>query len=242
LVTLGVNVDHVATIRQARKTEYPDPVAAAKAAVRGGADQITMHLREDRRHIQDMDVVRMRSELNVPLNLEMAAEMDIVNIACEVRPDTATLVPERRQELTTEGGLDVASLLKSLKPIVIKLADSGIAVSLFIDPDVPQIEASAELGVKSVELHTGAFCDAKNDALQKRELDRLIDAAKSASKCGLKVCAGHGINYDNAEELAKALPEIMEYNIGHAIIAHAIFMGMERAVSEMKKLLVGSTK
>ncbi len=239
MALLGVNVDHVATIRQARKTEYPDPIAAAKHAVRGGADQITIHLREDRRHIQDLDVVRMRSELDVPLNLEMAAASEIVNIACEVRPDTATLVPERRQELTTEGGLNVASLIESLRPIVQKLMDSSISVSLFIDPDEKQVEASAELGVKSVELHTGAFCDARDAKLRIKELNRLMNAAQSAAKSGFKVCAGHGINYDNADELVKALPEVVEYNIGHAIIAHAIFVGMEKAVREMKQLLGG---
>lgn len=240
MVLLGVNVDHVATIRQARKTKYPDPIEAASLAVRGGADRITMHLREDRRHIQDLDVVRMRRELDVPLNLEMAAVGEIVNIACEVRPDTATLVPERRQELTTEGGLDVASLKESIKPIVQKLMDSSISVSLFIDPDEKQVEASTELGVTSVELHTGAFCDARDDKLRIKELKRLMNAAQLAERKGLKVCAGHGINYDNAEDIVRALPEVVEYNIGHAIVARAIFVGMVRAVREMKQLLGGN--
>ncbi|MFH1829935.1 MAG: pyridoxine 5'-phosphate synthase [Pseudomonadota bacterium] len=242
MILLGVNVDHVATIRQARNTEYPDPIAAAKAAVLGGADQITIHLREDRRHIQDMDVVRMRSEIDCLLNLEMAALMELVNIACEIKPDTATLVPERRLELTTEGGLDVLAKMDALKPIVQKLTSKSIAVSLFIDPDEAQVNASVELGVKSVELHTGAYCDAKDNKSRNKQLDRLKNAASLAKKYGLKVCAGHGINYDNAEEIAEAMPEVVEYNIGHAIVAHAIFVGMERAVREMKKLLVISNQ
>lgn len=239
MVLLGVNVDHVATIRQARLSAYPDPVAAAGEAIRGGADQVTIHLREDRRHIQDDDVVRMKDSIDVPLNLEMAAAPEIVSIACEVGPRTATLVPEKREELTTEGGLDVASNLKALKQVVARLRGSGIVVSMFIDPDGAQVDASRELGVESVELHTGAFCDAAGEGARIGELERLMKAARLAKGAGLKVCAGHGINYENASELARALPEVVEYNIGHAIVARALFVGMEEAVREIKVLLEG---
>jgi pyridoxine 5-phosphate synthase len=239
LVLLGVNVDHVATIRQARGTPYPDPVASAKDAIRGGADQITIHLREDRRHIQDGDVVRMRGEISVPLNLEMAASDEIVAIACEVGPKTATLVPERREELTTEGGLDVVAGLAALRPVVRDLKGAGIAVSLFIDPDEAQVAASGEAGADTIELHTGAFCDAADDGTRIRELERLMRAAADAKKAGFRLCAGHGINYDNAGEIARALPQVVEYNIGHAIISRSISVGMEEAVREMKLLLQG---
>jgi len=239
LASLGVNVDHVATIRQARRTAYPDPLAAAREAIRGGADQITIHLREDRRHIQDDDVVRMKQTIGVPLNLEMAAVPEIVSIACEVVPHASTLVPERREELTTEGGLDVASNVASLRPVVEKLMGSGIAVSLFIDPDGEQVEASKALRVNAVELHTGAFCDAEDGGGRIAELERLMKAARLARKAGLKVAAGHGINYENANELARALPEVVEYNIGHAIVARALFVGMADATREMKALIGG---
>lgn len=239
MLLLGVNIDHVATIRQARGTDYPDPVAAARAALAGGADQITLHLREDRRHIQDLDVVRMRSEIDVRMNLEMAAADDIVKVACEVRPDTATLVPERREELTTEGGLDIVGHTQALEPVIDRLKGAGISVSLFIDPDQAQVDASRVLGVDAIELHTGAFCGAAQDGERIRELERLMLAARHAKAAGFKVCAGHGINYDNASELARALPEIIEYNIGHAIVARAIFAGMEQSVRLMKSLLNG---
>jgi len=239
LILLGVNVDHVATIRQARGTPYPDPVEAAKLAIRGGADQITIHLREDRRHIQDGDVLAMRREIPVPLNLEMAASEEIVSIATEVGPKTATLVPERRQELTTEGGLDVAAGLASLAVVVAKLKRAGIVVSLFIDPDDAQVDASRDAGADTVELHTGAFCDAVDDAARIRELERLMKAATYAKRAGLRVCAGHGINYENASEISRALPQVVEYNIGHAIVARAISVGMEEAVREMKALIQG---
>ncbi len=239
MASLGVNVDHVATIRQARRTAYPDPLAAAREAIRGGADQITIHLREDRRHIQDGDVARIKGSIDVPLNLEMAAVAGIVSIACELAPHTATLVPERREELTTEGGLDVASNVASLRPVVEELVGSGIAVSLFIDPDGEQVEASRALGADVVELHTGAFCDAREGGVRLAELERLMKAARQAKKAGLRVAAGHGINYENAGELARALPEVVEYNIGHAIVARALFVGMAEATREMKALIEG---
>ncbi len=237
MIRLGINVDHVATLRQARGTVYPDPIEAARLAIRGGADQITLHLREDRRHIQEHDLRRMRRELATELNLEMAANEEIATIACEVKPDTATLVPERRQELTTEGGLDVASNSGRISEHVARLKAAGIRVSMFIDPDAHQVKACAAMGVPAVELHTGAYCDAASAESAAAELERLIVAARIAKKFGLVVCAGHGINYDNASGLAKALPEVVEYNIGHAIVARAVFAGMEQAVREMKGLL-----
>lgn len=234
---LGVNIDHVATLRQARGTNYPDPIEAARLAIVGGADQITIHLREDRRHIQDSDVERIKSEIDKPLNLEMAASDEIVAIACRLSPDTATLVPERREELTTEGGLDVAAQLFHLRDVVQRLTDAGISVSMFIDPEFSQIDASLSLGVHAVELHTGAFCDAKGDVDASRELNRLRIAAGYAKKSSLRLCAGHGLNYDNIHAVIRALPEVVEYNIGHSIIARAVFVGLEEAVSEMKRLL-----
>ncbi len=212
-------------------------MAAAKDAVAGGAEQITIHLREDRRHIRDEDVRRIRREIAVPLNLEMSVAPEVVAIACDVKPATATLVPERREELTTEGGLQLAGRLATFKPVCDRLAAAGIEVSLFIDPDEAQVRAAAELGVAAVELHTGAFCDAASPTLRAEELSRLKGAARLAKQLRLKVCAGHGIHYDNAAALAAALPEVVEYNIGHAIVARAIFTGMREAVREMKQLL-----
>ena len=237
MIRLGVNVDHVATIRQARGTAYPDPCAAAMEAIAGGAEQITIHLREDRRHIQDADVTRMREALTVPLNLEMSISSEIVSIACRVKPVTATLVPERRAELTTEGGLDVASSIAAVRAAVKKLADAGIAVSLFVDPDARQIEAAKEAGAQIVELHTGAFCDETEEGRAAEELKRLMKAAVAARDLDFKVCAGHGINYDNTSRLVRALPEVTEYNIGHAIVSRAFFVGMKEAVREMKQML-----
>jgi pyridoxine 5-phosphate synthase len=239
MISLGVNVDHVATIRQARGCAYPDPVAAALEAIAGGADQITIHLREDRRHIQDRDVERMREGIGVPLNLEMAAVDEIVAIACGVRPVTATLVPERRRELTTEGGLDVAGSPPRIRDVVARLARADVAASLFIDPEISQVEAAREVGAPVVELHTGAYCEALDDRSAAAELERLMEAAVRADALGLKVCAGHGINYDNASRIARALPQVVEYNIGHAIVARSLFVGMEDAVREMKGLLNG---
>lgn len=237
MALLGVNVDHVATIRQARGTLYPDPIAAAHAAVRGGADQITIHLREDRRHIQDNDLLRMREEIDVPLNLEMAAADEIVEIARRVRPNTATLVPERRSELTTEGGLDVAGDVRHLKDVVGRLSDAGIRVSMFIDPEIHQIDASIDVGTMTVEFHTGRYCDASGDAEAAGELERLKVAVRHSYSKSVRVCAGHGLNYDNTQFIVHALPEVVEYNIGHAIVARAIFVGLEDAVREMKNIL-----
>ncbi len=239
LVLLGVNVDHVATIRQARGTSYPDPVEAAICSIRGGADQITIHLREDRRHIQDADLERMRSAIEVPLNLEMAASDEIVDIALKTLPSTATLVPEKREELTTEGGLDVLSNRDSLKDVVSRLMDAGMTVSMFIDPDIKQIDATLELGTSTIELHTGRFCDALDDITASRELERLVMASRYASKENMKVCAGHGLNYKNTSIVVEALPAVVEYNIGHSIIARSIRVGTETAVREMKVILEG---
>lgn len=237
MLILGINVDHVATIRQARGTVYPSPLEASLLAIEGGADQITVHLREDRRHIQDMDIEEMRRELVVPLNLEMAASDEIVTIACKVRPHTATLVPEKRQELTTEGGLNVVENLNSLKETVSKLKGAGIEVSLFIDPEIQAVEACSQIGAGAIELHTGAFCDARDEEEKAAEMERLKVASLYASNTHMRVCAGHGINYNNASFIAESLPCVTEYNIGHAVVARAIFVGMKEAVNEMKVFL-----
>ncbi len=231
--TLGVNVDHVATLRQARGVRYPDPVTAATLAELGGADQITIHLREDRRHIQDRDLRIMRETVQTRLNLEMAATKEMAKIAFEIKPDMVTLVPEKREELTTEGGLDVALGRDIIKEQVRFLRDGDIRVSLFIDPDIDQIRAAHKAGADAVELHTGAFCDAPNETVRKHELNRLIDGAKTCVKIGLAVYAGHGLNLHNVEPVA-AIREITEFNIGHSIVARAVFVGMVRAVEEMK--------
>jgi pyridoxine 5-phosphate synthase len=233
---LGVNVDHVATLRQARRTVYPDPVAAAQLAELAGADQITIHLREDRRHIQERDLHVMRQTVQSRLNLEMAATQDMVKIAYEVKPDQVTLVPERREELTTEGGLDVSNNRDAIRKVVKTLKDAEIFVSLFIDPDVDQVKAAHRIEVDAIELHTGRYCDARLSKDQKRELFRVIDAAKSGSKLGLQVAAGHGLNYVNVVPVAR-IKEIEELNIGHAIVGRAVLVGMERAVREMKELM-----
>ncbi len=235
-VRLGVNIDHVATLRQARRTIYPDPLEAAEIAIKGGADQITIHLREDRRHIQDGDVERLKATIDVPLNLEMAAVGEITAIACRIRPATATLVPERREELTTEGGLAVAGSA-DLKRCVNRLKEAGIAVSLFIDPHIPEVDASKEMGVDAVELHTGTYCGARGTQEVERELSRLKEAADHAAARGLKVAAGHGLHYDNVRRVVDSIRCIEEYNIGHAIVARAVFVGLEEAVREMKALL-----
>src|SRR5512138_1005696 len=233
---LGVNVDHVATLRQSRRTLYPDPVAAAALAELAGAEQITIHLREDRRHIQDRDLQILRRTVATRLNLEMAATQDMVKIAWEVKPDTATLVPERREELTTEGGLDVVGGRDALRKVVKTLHDAEIRVSLFIDPDLDQVKAAHRAEAEIVEFHTGRYCDARLVSDRGRELARLVDACKAAAKLGLKVAAGHGLNYQNVMPVA-AVPEIEELNIGHAIVARAVLVGFERAVREMKDLL-----
>lgn len=236
MVKLGVNIDHVATLRQARRTPYPDIVAAAHAAERGGADGITVHLREDRRHIQDADVDRLRSAIATKLNLEMAATSEMVGKACAVRPADVCLVPERREELTTEGGLDAAGQAAALASVVARLNDAGIRVSLFIDPELAQIEAAARLGAAVVELHTGTYADATPAADREAELGRLRTAAAAATAAGLIVNAGHGLTLDNVAAVA-ALPRMYELNIGHSLIADAVFVGLEEAVRRMKAKL-----
>ncbi len=233
---LGVNVDHVATLRQARKANYPDPVAAAVLAELAGAEQITVHLREDRRHIQDRDLKILRSTCQTLLNLEMAATQEMVKIAYEVRPDLVTLVPERREELTTEGGLDVSGQIEALRKVVRTLHDAEIRVSFFIDPDLEQIRASHKCAADRVELHTGRYCHARQNEERARELGRVVDAAKTASKLGIGVAAGHGLNYTNVQPIAR-IREIDELNIGHAIVARAVLTGFERAVAEMLDLM-----
>ena len=233
---LGVNVDHVATLRQVRRAAYPDPVAAAVMAELAGADQITIHLREDRRHIQDRDLQVLRRTVTTRLNLEMAVAPEMLRVAYEHKPDMVTLVPERREELTTEGGLDVVGGRESVRKAVKTLRDADVEVSLFIDPDLDQIKAAHRAEAQAVELHTGRYCDARLAADRRRELSRIIDTAKAAAKLGLKVAAGHGLNYRNVLPVA-AIAEIEELNIGHAIVAQAVLVGMERAVGEMKALL-----
>ena len=233
---LGVNVDHVATLRQSRRTTYPDPVQAAMLAELAGVDQITIHLREDRRHIQERDLQVLRQTVQTRLNLEMAATQEMVKIAYEVKPDECTLVPERREELTTEGGLDVAGNRDAIRNTVKMLRDSDIVASLFIDPDVDQVRAAHRVEAEVVEIHTGRYCDARLAQDRLRELSRVVDAAKAAAKLGLRVAAGHGLNYQNIQPVA-AISEIEEFNIGHAIVGHAIMVGMERAVREMKQLI-----
>jgi len=233
---LGVNVDHVATLRQVRRAAYPDPVAAAVMAELAGADQITIHLREDRRHIQERDLQVLRKTVTTRLNLEMAVAQEMLRIAYEMKPDMVTLVPERREELTTEGGLDVVSGREAVRKAVKTLRDAEIEVSLFIDPDLDQVKAAHRAEAQAVELHTGRYCDARLASDRRRELNRILDATKAASKLGLKVAAGHGLNYQNVLPVA-AIAEIEEVNIGHAIVAHALLVGMERAVREMKALL-----
>jgi pyridoxine 5-phosphate synthase len=233
---LGVNIDHVATLRQARRVLYPDPVTAAALAELGGADQITIHLREDRRHIQDRDLRILRDTVQTALNLEMAATQEMTKIAYEAKPDISTLVPERREELTTEGGLDVIGQRDALQKVVKTLRDGEIQVSLFIDPDVDQVRAGHKIDASRVELHTGRYCDAKNERERARELGRVVDASKAAAKLGLRVAAGHGLNYNNVQPVAM-IQEIEELNIGHSIIARAVLVGMQQAVREMVELI-----
>lgn len=235
LPRLGVNVDHVATVRQARHAPYPDPVTAAALAELGGASQITVHLREDRRHIQDRDLLLLRKTVQTKLNLEMAATPEMLRTAFEVRPDTVTLVPERRQEVTTEGGLDVVGQKEALKRFIGELAAAEIHVAIFVDPNVEAVQTCARLGAHAIELHTGRFCEAKGNAVRAEEHRRLVDAAKTASKLKLGCYAGHGIHYDNVKDIASIL-EVEELNIGHSIVARAIFVGMESAVREMVAL------
>ena len=233
---LGVNVDHVATLRQARGTTYPSPLEAAVLCEKGGADGITIHLREDRRHIQDADVFAFRKALKVPLNLEMANSPEIVDIALAAKPAEVCLVPERRQELTTEGGLDAAGQFTALQPSVARLKAAGIVVSLFIEPALRQLDAAVALGAPVVELHTGKYCDVAG-AERAAELRRLVEAAQYGSRAGLRINAGHGLNYENLPAFLAAVPHVDTLNIGHSIVARAVLVGMERAVREMKALL-----
>jgi pyridoxine 5-phosphate synthase len=233
---LGVNVDHVATLRQARRASYPDPVTAAALAELAGAEQITIHLREDRRHIQDRDLRILRETVQTVLNLEMAATQEMVKIAYEHKPDTVTLVPERREEVTTEGGLDVVNQRDAIARVVKNLRDGDIVVSLFIDPDLDQVRASHKVNAQRVEIHTGRYCEAHDPRERERELARIVDASKAAAKLGMGVAAGHGLNYENVKPVAR-VREIDELNIGHAIVARAVLVGFERAVREMLELM-----
>ncbi|MCK5831288.1 MAG: pyridoxine 5'-phosphate synthase [Methylococcales bacterium] len=234
-ILLGVNIDHVATLREARGTKYPDPILTALIAEQAGADGITAHLREDRRHIQDRDVYLLQEMLNTRLNLEMAVTDEMVAIAVNVKPAACCLVPEKREELTTEGGLDVASNPDRVKAVCQALAEVNIEVSLFIDPDFKQIDAAVKAGAPVVELHTGCYADAKNNQ-QKNELIRVQKAAEYAYNAGLQVNAGHGLNFHNVESICK-IPEIVELNIGHSIVAQAVFFGLDRTISDLKKIM-----
>lgn len=236
MILLGVNIDHVATLRQARGTRYPSPVEAALVAETAGADYITLHLREDRRHIQDRDVEVLRQVLKTRMNLEAAVTDEMIAFARRVRPHDVCLVPERRAELTTEGGLDVAANLERIGRAVRDLAGAGIRVSLFIDPEPAQIDAALACGAPVVELHTGRYAEAEPGAAQRSELERIRSAAEYAAGKGLQVNAGHGLNYHNVQAVA-AIGPIRELNIGHAIVAHAVMVGFARAVREMKSLV-----
>ncbi|GBQ48862.1 pyridoxine 5'-phosphate synthase [Komagataeibacter sucrofermentans] len=238
-IRLGVNIDHVATVRNARGGTHPDPVKAALLAQKSGADGITAHLREDRRHIRDADLERLRAELAIPLNMEMAATEEMTTIATRLRPHACCLVPERRQEVTTEGGLDVLGQAATLAPRIARLNDAGIRVSLFIDPDAAQIETAAKLGAAVVELHTGAYADAPDTAARAVELGRLTIGAAHAARCGLEVHAGHGLTYDNVPPIA-ALPQVMELNIGHFLIGQAIFDGLPAVIGHMKAVIAAA--
>ncbi len=231
MLKLGVNVDHVATVRQARGTNYPDPVEAAKISMDAGADIITMHLREDRRHIQDRDIRALRALPHVPLNLEMACIPEMVAFALEIMPDEVCLVPEKREELTTEGGLDVAALVEELAGPVECMKSAGIMVSLFVEPDVRQLDAAVALGAPCVELHTGTYAEAKEHGMR-RQLDRLIEGARYAKKAGLQVNAGHGLHLGNIGGIME-MPHLDTLNIGHSIVARSLMVGMACAVKEM---------
>lgn len=233
---LGVNIDHVATLRQARGGYEPDPVMAASLVQLAGADGIVVHLREDRRHIQDRDLLVLRETVHLQLNLEMAAEESIAKIALNVKPDLVTLVPERRQELTTEGGLGVAEHRERIQAMVQLLHDGGISVSLFINPDLNQVKAAHKVHADFIELHTGKYANTRRPADRNKELDDLLQAAKLAAKLGLRVSAGHGLDYHNVR-LLTGISEIEEYNIGHSIISRAVFVGLDRAVREMRDLV-----
>lgn len=236
VILLGVNIDHVATLRQARGTRYPSPLQAALIAEQAGADGITAHLREDRRHIQDRDIELLQEMLNTRLNLEMAVSDEMIAIARRIKPAACCLVPERREELTTEGGLDVAAAPQRLREACAALAEGGTEVSLFIDPELAQIDAALAAGAPVVELHTGRYADAHDPAQQRQEWQRICAAAEYAHRAGLQVNAGHGLNLYNVEAICR-IPEIVELNIGHAIVAEAVFCGFAQAVRDMKQLM-----
>jgi pyridoxine 5-phosphate synthase len=236
---LGINVDHVATLRQARRIRFPDPVAAAAVAELAGADNITVHLREDRRHIQDRDVEVLRKTVQTWLNLEMAATPEMVKIASDVRPNSVTLVPERREEITTEGGLDLRTTFDAARKVITTLQEIGIVAGIFLDPDAEQIALAGRTGAHAIEIHTGRYCDATTRSDQDRELSQIRDAARQAASLGLEVHAGHGLNTQNVSRVA-AIPEIEEFNIGHSIISRAVFQGLEAAVREMKALILAA--
>ncbi|GGY30932.1 pyridoxine 5'-phosphate synthase [Pseudoduganella albidiflava] len=238
MIDLGVNIDHVATLRNARGTQYPDPVRAALLAEQAGADCITLHLREDRRHIKDEDVIRMAPQLVTRMNLEAAVTQEMIDFACRIKPADVCLVPEKRTEITTEGGLDVVRFHKEVAAAVKQLQGENIRVSLFIDADEAQIQAAADVGAPVIELHTGAYADAQGEE-QQRELERVRNGVQWGVRHGLKVNAGHGLHYTNVQAIA-AIPQIEELNIGHAIVAHSVFVGWENAVREMKAIMVST--
>lgn len=237
MILLGINIDHVATLRQARGTRYPSPIQAAVVAESAGADLITLHLREDRRHIQDRDVELMREVLQTRMNLEMAVTEEMIGIALRIKPQDVCLVPEKREELTTEGGLDVVGNFERVRDAVGRLSAEGIRVSLFIDPVAEQLEAAKQAGAPVVELHTGAYAEADTTIDEHHEFERIKQAAAVGHALGLVVNAGHGLHYHNVQRIA-AIPEIKELNIGHAIVAHALFVGFKEAVREMKQLML----
>lgn len=238
MVRLGVNIDHVATVRQARRVPEPDPVHAAVLAELGGADAITVHLRADRRHIQDRDVEILRQTVKTRLNVEMAATQEMLRIALTVKPDQVTLVPERREEVTTEGGLDVVLNSVQLKPIVRTLQEGGIQVSLFVDPDLEQVKEAHKLDAQAVEINTASYADARDERSREAAMRKTVDAARLGKRLGLQVHAGHGLTYRNVKAVAD-VPEISELNIGHSIVGRAILVGMERAVREMLDAMRG---
>ena len=240
MIKLGVNIDHVATLRQARRTFEPDPVMAASLAILGGADIITVHLREDRRHIQDRDLKLLRQIVFTKLNLEMSISREIVDIAIETGTERVTIVPEKRQEITTEGGLDVVSQNREITNVVKRLKETGIIVSLFIDPDEAQISASKDVGAEFIELHTGNYANARDDKLRNKMIENLRTGVEIAKKLGLKVNAGHGLTYQNVGMIVESL-DIEELHIGHSIISRSVFVGIQRAVSEMKELIFKHT-
>lgn len=239
IIDLGVNIDHVATLRNARGTVYPDPVQAALQAEQAGADLITLHLREDRRHIKDADVIAIRPLLTTRMNLESAITGEMLDFACRIRPQDVCLVPERRNEVTTEGGLDVVGHFAQVQAAIRQLQAEGIRVSLFVDAEAEQIQASREAGAPVIEIHTGRYADAHDEAQRQQELARIQAGVFAGVKCGLRVNAGHGLHYGNVQAIA-AIRDIAELNIGHAIVAHAVFAGWQNAVREMKAIMVAS--